>query len=281
VVQVASTIAIQTIQYMMMTEERKKQLEMGNKSLFQQDMGSRHPFVGMVDHISVLPLLDGKTHTNVHNPLGNFIMSSHGLAAMEIGKCLESSTDVKVLYYGDAHPEKLPLSVVRREQTDFFRKTPPDQVCPTDGKMSVSPGIVTVGAPPSFVENFNIRLTPNCNQKIARSLTRFLRERDGGLQGVEALTLLYNGRYEMAGNLLQPDIVSAEDVMKKMDEWVVKTLKELSLQDKSDLIEKAYRVGTTSEMCLSILTQAASEERMMKHDMEVMEQFERFLTVPM
>jgi glutamate formiminotransferase len=280
VVKVASTIAIQSIQYM--SERKKKNIETCETLCLKQELGSRHPFVGMVDHVSVLPLMGGTNATTLHNMHCTFDASPHGIAAIEIGKYLEGNTDVKVLYYGDAHPDNLPLSEVRRQQTDFFNTSGDDERKSTflmDSNILQNPGIVTVGAPAYFVENFNIRLTPKCNRKVARSLTRYLRERDGGLQGVEGLTLPYDGRYEMAGNLLRPDIVSSEVVLAKMDEWVDKTLKEMSLKSKSDLIEKAYRVGTTSEMCLSLLRQSTSEETMMKHDKEVMEQFQRFLSI--
>ena len=62
---------------------------------------------------------------------------------------------------------------------------------------------VTIGAPDSFVENFNIRLQCQ-DRKIARSLTRELREMDGGFPFVEALTLPYGpGHWEVACNLLR------------------------------------------------------------------------------
>ncbi|KAI2491215.1 Formiminotransferase domain [Fragilaria crotonensis] len=151
------------------------------------DEVSRHPFVGLVDHVSVMPLLKNQTG-------GCNDISSHGEAALTIGKKLEES-GVQVFYYGDAHPEGTPLAVVRREQTNFFRSGGLQQhENGMQESTATEKGAATVGAPATFVENFNIRLTPNCDFKLARSLTSFLRERDGGLLGVEGLTLPYGNR---------------------------------------------------------------------------------------
>lgn len=233
---------------------------------------SRHPFVGLVDHVSVMPLLLTETGTSSD-------ASPHGEAALHIGSRLQAS-GVQVFFYGDAHPEKTPLAVIRREKTHFFRSGGLQQ--PKNDALAsgtTAKGVATVGATTMFVENFNIRLTPNCDLKVARSLTSFLRERDGGLLGVEGLTLPYgNKRYEMAGNLLRPDVSSAVEVLSKLDEWVQQTLKELQFEKKSDLVEAAYRVGTTAEQCLKAVAQCDSEEAMHCLDQLVIEQFRGYLS---
>lgn len=80
-------------------------------------------------------------------------------------------------------------------------------------------------------------------EKTAQSLTKRVRERDGGLPGVEAVTLPYsNERWEVACNLSQPNVASSDDI-----DNLVK-----SLQDDNkaqDFVEMAYRVGTTAEQC--------------------------------
>eukprot|EP00536_Pseudo-nitzschia_multiseries_P018860 jgi/Psemu1/230564/e_gw1.3267.3.1 len=134
----------------------------------------RHPTVGMVDHVSVLPLED-KT-------AGSII----GSVARDIGETMKD-LGADVLYYGNAHPTGKELAAVRRESTRFFDSTFKTPVAAT----SVA-GQATVGAPPQFVENFNIRLHPRVTKKLARTLTESVRERSGrGLPHVEALTLKY------------------------------------------------------------------------------------------
>lgn len=258
VAEVASSIAINSIEGLASLPKQQTDAE-----------ASRHPFVGLVDHVSVMPLQPA-----AHNSSDE---SQHGKAASRIGKRLQE-IGVQVFYYGDAHPEGTPLAVVRRERTNFFQSGGLDND-ETESLHADDKGVATVGAPAMFVENFNIRLTANCDLKTARSLTKFLRERDGGLLGVEGLTLPYgNGRYEMAGNLLRPDVGSSDAVLTKLDEWVEQTLKELPFDQKSDLVEIAYRVGTTSEQCLNGLAQCESPEDIIRHDQQVTEQFRTYLT---
>lgn len=132
-----------------------------------------------------------------------------------------------------------------------------------------------------FVENFNIRLTSNCDIKMAKSLTRFIRERDGGLVGVEALTLLYsNNRFEVAANLLQLDKSSSRDILARVDEWVDLHMTDSRFNNFNDIIEKCYRVGTTREQCLSVMKQCQSPDRRKAHDDEVATRFKEYLNQP-
>ena len=82
----------------------------------------------------------------------------------------------------------------------------------------------------------------------------------------------------MAGNLLRPDVCSEDAVLAKLDEWVVHSLKECPFERKSDLIEAAYRVGTTAEQCLETVAQCDSIDEMLRHDDLVIEQFRTYLT---
>lgn len=207
------------------------------------DADTRHPFVGLVDHVSCMPLQgnDGtipfEEESNANTPSGK--------AARGIGSQLETM-GVKVFYYGNAHTKGTALAVVRKEKTHFF----------TSGGLQDSPGesrdeeeTTIVGAPQQFVENYNIRLR-NCSRSTATTLTRHLRERDGGLVGVEALTLPYSDeRWEVACNLLSPGVTSSEDVQIRANEWDDNLL----TSDSDRLIEYGYRVGTTSQECLSVL----------------------------
>ena len=228
----------------------------------EDDEENKHPYVGLVDHISILPLW-------------NIRQNEHGPVAREVGEVL-SKIGVEVFYYGEAHPEKMPLAEVRRMKTNFFKSGGLDQSSRTnpDTASLDAKGIATVGAPPTFVENFNIRLTSHCSRKTARSLTKKLRERDGGLVGVEALTLPYSaGRFEVACNLLRPDLGSAEAVEERLKEWAKELERDEKFQGKSygEIVEKAYRVGTNAEQCLDVLT-LADEAENRRHDQKLLEQ---------
>lgn len=116
---------------------------------------------------------------------------------------------------------------------------------------------------------------------MAKSLTRFIRERDGGLLGVEALTLPYSdNRYEVAANLLKIDKTSSKDLVERVHEWVACKIQETSLKSFHDIIEKCYRVGTTSDQCLSVLKQCQSQEGRKIHDNEVAKHFQEYLNQP-
>lgn len=251
----------------------------------KSEEATRHPFVGLVDHVSVMPLTatDACGESAARTPSSREFdrrssISAHGNAAIYIGSRLQNS-GVQVFFYGDAHPENTPLATVRREQTNFFKSGGLAKTNETTALSRI--GIATVGAPATFVENFNIRLTPTCDLTTARSLTKFLRERDGGLLGVEGLTLPYdNDRYEMAGNLLRPDVGSSEAILAKLDQWVEQKLKDLQYHEKSDLVEMAYRVGTTAEQCLQVMAQCDSSKAMLHHDQQVTELFRGHLMDP-
>ena len=119
----------------------------------------------------------------------------------------------------------------------------------------------------------------------ATSLARTLRERDGGLSGVEALTLPRGGDgdggaggggggYEVACNLLRPGEgeggSSAEDVSRRLREWIeereegrrrsraaqdgARAGEELSSESYGRYVEEAYGVGTTARQCLDVLS---------------------------
>jgi hypothetical protein len=224
-----------------------------------QDASRRHPFIRIVNHVVIMPV-DETNHT-VHY--------WYGWAARRIGSVLDQ-LGVEVQYYGDAHPEGTPLATVRREQTSFFRSGGLGDSSPSNSRVGVS----TVGAPPSFVENFNVRLRTDFRQ-TARSLTWALRGRNGGLQGVEALTLPYTeGRYEVACNLLRPDVVSVKAIEAKVNEWASQTMK---ASPSHTLVEKAYRVGTTVEQCLEALSLSDSLESATEYDDAVMERFRGYI----
>eukprot|EP00980_Cylindrotheca_fusiformis_P027806 scaffold22560_cov135-Cylindrotheca_fusiformis.AAC.17 len=228
------------------------------KQEYQQEVRSNleHPTVGLVDHITILPLgkhnsselitfeewqdLCGEFKIEKTNDLPSSSLPS-GWVARTIGQDLASSFPVEVLFYGYAHFMRKPLAEVRRESTAFFRSLPKTA--------SSDFGKCTIGAPPEFVENYNIRLSKECPKQTALSLTKFLRERDGGLPFVEALTLPYkHNRFEVACNLLSPAVTSSSHI----DDRVVKFFFQNSM-DVHSMVQASYRVGTTEEECLQAL----------------------------
>mmetsp|Transcript_27424 Transcript_27424/g.80662 ORF Transcript_27424/g.80662 Transcript_27424/m.80662 type:complete len:380 (-) Transcript_27424:294-1433(-) len=246
-----------------------------------------HPFVGLVDHISVMPLLcsnglvsseQQQTQQKIYDRGSGFIQypfippDPAGKAALAIGQAM-SKIGVKTFFYGSADPDSTPLATVRRERTSFFRSTGSGtSENKRDEAVKSALGAATVGSPSTFVENFNVRLSHQCSKRVAISLAKALRERDGGLPGVEALTLPYSeGRFEVACNLLRPDVGSVSALLLRLESWV--SQQQRDQLDKADLVDDAYRVGTTSKQCRDILIEASIDA----HENEVVERFKTFI----
>ncbi|KAL3936859.1 MAG: hypothetical protein SGBAC_007908 [Bacillariaceae sp.] len=299
--------------------KKNHQRELVSDDAISDQKQLEHPTVGIVDHISVLPLssLGGNNndpqmtwdewraycnesrtengentaiHTNNKPNLPDFgeIVSHQsqsmpsssvpsGWVAWTIGWNLvhQEHLPVNVLYYGHAHPTEKPLAEVRRERTNFFRSAPKDYyvgtAVPAELKDATiaSMGQCTIGAPPHFVENYNLRLTSKSSKKLARSLTKAVREKDGGLPFVEALTLPYGSqdRFEVACNLLNPSVTSSKEVDAKVAQFFWKEQKNLNAEE---YMEVAYRVGTTEQQCLQVLEDCGrSMEQVERHDASV------------
>ena len=289
-----------------------------------------HPTVGLVDHVSVLPLTttnpshdfnnhhddddDSSKHqistkeqwyecfdddnpsasssttttptTNTNTNTNTKISTPDtptlptGWVAREIGIALQK-IGVDVLLYGYAHEDtSTPLATIRRERTKFFKNSSKSK---TSGHHYPFVGQATVGAPTHFVENYNIRLKSHVDKKLAMDLTKYLREKDGGLNYVEALTLPYsNARYETACNLLNPDVTSSNDIDMKIKEWIHKhkSQKETgACETDYDPIEIAYRVGTTASQCLDVLqqTSSTSPNYLEEYNSRILDRFRKYL----
>lgn len=246
----------------------------------QETKGKRHPTVGFVDHVSVLPLEENNgenKNKNTNNQKQEDSASTTGSVARDIGESLRSS-GADVLYYGHAHPSGTELATVRRDSTRFFDDTNASTNGDTAAPKSPT-GQATVGAPQKFVENYNIRLKPNISRKIARTLTEFVRERSGrGLPFVEALTLAYGpDQYEVACNLLDPAASSSKDIDERLRIWEEEQQQQRGGDDaKETLIETAYRVGTTTDMCLEALREVSTEEGETAHNKIVFQRLEDY-----
>ena len=263
--------------------------------------GKRHPTVGIVDHVSVLPLCEKKRtnktgdydsedgHGNTVDPDEKTeFANATGSVAKSIGERLTLS-GADVLYYGHAHPSGKELAAVRRDSTRFFKDggdsennhgaTPTHQKETSKPAANAAVGQATVGAPHGFVENYNIRLKPGVSRRMARTLTESVRERSGrGLPFVEALTLAYGrDQYEVACNLLDPSVTSARDVEERMKIWEQQQQEE---DASGGLVDTAYRVGTTVEMCLAALREVSTEEGEIAHNKRVFNRLEEYFLVP-
>jgi hypothetical protein len=277
-------------------------------------------------------------------------MNTAGMVARMIGNALsDAHPTLNILWYGDAHPDRLPLAVVRREQTNFFqsdinrlgqRDLHKEQSTHDEDKTLVTiksntirndgtsnfVGSCTIGAPSYFVENYNIRLD-GYDKPTARSLTQRLRRTWPGGNIVEGLTLPYNQRrasggtrnvnnmrdyyWEVACNILRPDLVSHADLQAVADEWYKeqpKTHFQLSTITTSNFETVAvdsegdhtcnnirssvqtlppygYRVGTSISQChealmaCSINSASVDNHQRKRHDQVVRQRMESYMNI--
>jgi len=292
------------------------------------DGNTLHPYVGIVDHISVMPLLNpppdilmSMNQTSSSNSEKNNLLSSspskfipstpHGQVAFTIGQIMSNETlphhshggetlnsnssdcnNLQVFYYGSADPDNTSLAEVRKRKTNFFKsgglekKAYTSSTIVKDSEKNYPYGTATIGAPKTFVENFNIRLHPRIPRSTAVQLARHVREIDGpngkkshsGLLGVEALTLPYsNERWEVACNLKHPEKEegSSAAIAKAAEDWEKEQEQTLA---HSNFVECSYRVGSTEEMCWNILSLNGNDEALMKnHDEGVVQRLKDFI----
>lgn len=257
----------------------------GEHGSVKQD--ARHPFVGLVDHVSVMPMMDSSQSCD------SLIREAAARVAREIGAEMSQANLVNVHYYGAACPDNTPLATVRRKNTAFFRsggavQAKSDGTKPDSGgdssRTSTTKGDSIVGVPQHFVENFNVRLTSNVSFQMAKTLTEHLRGRNNGVAGVEALTLPYirnDGKvYEVACNLTNPSQGNADDIKSYVVEWVEtqrRRAAEKRAFDKAEgykfYVEDAYRVGTTEHQCREVLFGNKTTKDWLDHDEGVQDRF--------
>lgn len=290
-------VAIQLIQNAVNEIELKK----NDDNDPSKKLESRHPFVGLVDHVSIMPITIANQESGPTNPATSTATAA-AAAAREIGSQIDQSNRIKVHYYGLACPNHTPLATVRRK-TSFFRSGAHDSSHINNDEdqeqaavEEFDKGECTIGAPLDFVENYNIRLTSNVDFSTAKTLTQELRGRNiatkgMGVVGVEALTLPYNrdvdeggNVYEVACNLLEPKVGSVDKIEVELEKWIEKQKQQLvKNEDRDDrynrdyFIDKAYRVGTTEEQCLSVLKNADEDGYWMQYDQQVYSRFNDFL----
>lgn len=272
---------------------------------------TRHPYVGLVDHVSVMPIACKEEDSTTTN--SNAAMNAAN-AARKIGSAISDKNSINMHYYGLACPNQTSLATVRRRKTSFFNSggaldsSGCNEVDSSNNnndipkqqsqKCHYEKGECTIGTPPQFVENYNIRLTRNVDFNTAKTLTQALRGRNistkgMGVPGVEALTLPYHRDaslggdvFEVACNLTEPKDGSVEKIEEQLEKWIAEqqqhhqllsNLGEVNSKRNRDFyIEKAYRVGTTEEQCINILNDE-EDNRWKKHDIQVLTRFKEYL----
>jgi glutamate formiminotransferase len=278
---------------------------------------SRHPYVGLVDHVSVMPIACKEEDSTTTN--SNAAMNAAN-AARKIGNAISDKNSINMHYYGLTCPNHTSLATVRRRKTSFFNSggaldsSDCNEVDSNNNNKDMSKqhsqqlhyekGDCTIGAPPQFVENYNIRLTRNVDFNTAKTLTQALRGRNIstkgiGVPGVEALTLPYHRDaslggdvFEVACNLTDPKDGSVEKIEEQLEKWIVEQQQQQLLSNlggangmrhRDYFIEKAYRVGTTEEQCINAVSydegtdNDEEDDRWIKHDIQVLTRFKEYL----
>lgn len=260
-----------------------------------------HPSVGLVDHVSVMPMVTYPVEESNSVMLGDICekgLHPSQLAAADAARAIGSGINerglVNVHYYGLACPNRKSLAKVRKEKTAFFNS---DSTSPNSD--ASKKGDCTIGAPFHFVENYNIRMSTNVGLAQAKTLTQFVRGRNiasrgYGIEGVEALTLPYqmcsasgeeNLVYEVACNLTNPRKGSVNDIEEAVDKWIGQQTPPSAIDDVTRyFVHKKYRVGTTEKQCIDTLMNGCSNNDTLNsqywsdHDDGVLDRFQQYLT---
>lgn len=204
---------------------------------------STHPRVGVVDHISLAPLVEN--------------MEDARMAALALSENLANELNLPVFLYGAAHPEGRSLAETRRScGLGYFKKKSStglademeaaSQTVLSDAGPSVTNpqhGVVCCGAVP-MVLNYNVRLKTKCQTAAAR-IARKVRTKNGGLPFVEALALQHQGgHYEVACNLLEPSRTTPLQVL----DMITLAAREVGID-----IEEEYTIGLRPSQILERL----------------------------
>jgi glutamate formiminotransferase len=234
------------------------------------------PDVGWVDHVAVMPLLSGieSRHAVPHETKFSYpwMDSRHADVALQIGQEMQENLGIEVFYYGLALKKNTPFTKVWKRRETMFRKKYPFSPEPVPGTgENRFTGTALVGAPEEFVEQYNIRLTDKSTRRMSHYVARYVREQDDGLLGVDAYAHPYSlNRYEVMCSVRRPFSGGAlvEDIQNRINTW----------DQAEKFFELGYRVGTTQELSIKVLEDAMQgTENRKKHDVEVLEAFNRFL----
>ena len=156
-----------------------------------------HPRVGAIDVVPFVPLAPATMETAV-------------AAARRFGGALADTLAIPVFLYGEATTDpgrRLPAALRRQGLAAIEAALAAGSLVPDYGPSRAHPsaGVTLVGAR-GFLIAFNLWLGTS-DARVARDIARAVRERDGGLPGVQALGLYLasRGRAQVSINLLRPD----------------------------------------------------------------------------
>lgn len=167
-----------------------------------------HPRVGAVD---VVPFV----------PLRGAAMADAVKAARALGRAVGDALEIPVFLYGEATPgggRRLPADLRRLGLDALARALRSGEIVPDFGPARAHPsaGVILVGAR-TFLVAFNVWLR-GADVVVARAVARAIRERDGGLRGVQALGLYLESRRlaQVSVNLLEPAVTPLHLVLERI-----------------------------------------------------------------
>jgi glutamate formiminotransferase len=167
-----------------------------------------HPRVGAVD---VVPFV----------PLGGAAMGDAVEAAHRLGRSVGDRLEIPVFLYGEATPgpeRRVPADLRRLGLAGMAAALEAGELRPDYGpsRLHATAGAVLIGAR-TFLVAFNVWLR-SADLRVARAVARAIRERDGGLPGVQALGLFLESRSraQVSVNLLRPDQTSLHAVVERI-----------------------------------------------------------------
>jgi glutamate formiminotransferase len=154
-------------------------------------------------------------------PLGPATMENAVNAAHRLGRALAERLAIPIFLYGEAAPNRerrLPAALRRQGLGTVAAALAAGSLVPDYGPSRAHPsaGVTLVGAR-GFLVAFNLRLA-TADLRIARDIARAVRERDGGLAGVQALGLWLESRQQaqVSLNLLRPDETPLDVVVERV-----------------------------------------------------------------
>jgi glutamate formiminotransferase len=202
-----------------------------------------HPRLGALD---VVPFV----------PLGSAEMTDAIAAAHGLGRAIGDQLDLPVFLYGEAATDpgrRLPASLRRRGLDAVAAALAAATLRPDYGPARAAhptAGVVLIGARTVLIA-FNVWLA-STDVRVAREVARAIRERDGGLPGVQALGLYLESRRraQVSINLLRPAETPLETVVQRVREEAAARGVEIERGELIGLLPEAIATRSTADALL-------------------------------